>query len=418
MKKLLALSCLAVSFVACGSDDKEERGELHVASIVPKTGTFNSIYQLASGTMSLCTKIINDAGGILGNNIVFDEYDEAGGTNGTVPITTVANTLVENGTQVWIGPYLSDSALVAGPIAGANSRLLIATIPAATAYSTITDNDFAFRGLESPAITAVAAARLARTAGHATGAALHQNFAAGNDLSALFLAAFQQAGGTVTSNTSYNFDPTNAAAFDPQPSLDAVFAANPDVIFFYGTDTDALKILTAWNKSQWNGQLIVGLVLASPELAAAVGPAKMAGTLSYTQIPTPANEEQYVINAFADVNGFSIAAANLPIVYSVMNSTLLGVLAIEAAGENDGTKARDALRGLTNAPGTAVKGIVDFKSALDIVKAGGDLDYQGLTSPIEFDANGDIAPAALSERRFTTSGSLEVVRTVTPGIDF
>lgn len=418
MKKLLAVSCLVVSFLGCGSDDKDRRGELHVASIVPKTGTFSSIYQLASGTMSLCAKIINDAGGILGNDIVFDEYDEAGGTNGTAPITAVANTLVENGTQVWVGPYLSDSALVAGPIAGANSRLLISTIAASTAFSTIDDNDFAFRGLESPAITAVASARIAYASGHRTAAALHQNFAAGNDMSALFLGTFAQAGGTVQVNQMYNFDPTNPAAFDPQPALDVVFAGNPDVIYLYGTDTDALRLLTAWNKSDWNGQLIVGLVLASPELAAAVGPAKLAGTLSYTQIPTPANEEAYVVNAFADVNGFSIAAANLPIVYSVMNSTFLGVLAIEAAGENDGTKARDALRGLTNAPGTPIKGIVDFKSALDIVKAGDDLDYQGLTSPIEFDGNGDIAPAAVSERRFTSSGSLEVVRTVTPGIDF
>ncbi len=159
MRSILAVSLLAVSLGACGGDDdKKDRGQIVFAHTTFKTGVFAAYYPIAAGSAALAVKTINDAGGILNSDVVIEEHDEASGTNGVQPVTDVAKHTRQEGVQVWIGPYVSDSGLAMGPIAGDNQRLLISPLVGASAFSTIDDHDYAFRGLESPEISAVAGA--------------------------------------------------------------------------------------------------------------------------------------------------------------------------------------------------------------------------------------------------------------------
>ncbi len=416
MRKSLVVSALMCA-MACGGEDGQNRGEIHIAHITPKTGTFSNLYQLATASLALAAKNINAAGGVLGNDVVFDEYDEATGTNGVQPAIDVANGLVEAGTQVWVGPYISDSAIAMAPIAGANQRLMITPIAGAAAYSNVIDDDYAFRGLESPIIAAIGAASAAYDSGKRTAACLHLNFATGNEQCATFSATFAGKGGTVTVNHGYSIDPANPSAFNPQAQLTTVFADNPEVIFIYGSTADAVALLTAWNKSDWNGQWVVGVVLGVPELAAAVGAAKVEGVLAYGAVPADPAEQAVILEDFASYNGFSISGSNVPFMNSVVNTAYLAALAIEKAGEYDGTKARDSLRLVANAPGEPVKGTIDFGRAMDVVRSGGDLDYVGLTAALEYDELGDIG-SNLAERRFNASGQLDILRVLETGVDF
>jgi branched-chain amino acid transport system substrate-binding protein len=408
---------ILVALTACGgSGDNTHRTEIHIASILPRTGAFANVYQIASGAMALAAQTINDAGGILGSDVVFDEYDEAPGAS-LQPVTDVANTLVDNGTQVWIGPYTSGSGLTIGPIAGNNQRLLITPSVGAASFSTIDDHDFAFRGVEPAFLGAVASASGAYEAGARTAAALHVNLTVGTELAGIFASAFAAKGGTVLANHGYTFDPANPGSFDPQAELDAVFAGNPDVIYLYGADIDAVTLLSAWDKTDWHGQWIVTSILGIPELAAAVGAAKTAGIKVYTSVaPDPA--QQAIVNkAFEDLNGFPISGALTLTVNSALNSCFLAALAIEKAGAYNGARARDELRTIANAPGEQVVGAIDYAKALAIVRAGGDLDYVGLTSSIELDDNGDF-PCDAAEVVFNASGGLDIVRTLVNGVDF
>ncbi|MEZ0311550.1 MAG: ABC transporter substrate-binding protein [Myxococcota bacterium] len=417
MPKTFVVPVLMCAIAACGGDDKKERGELHLASIVPKTGTFATLYPLANSAVAFSAQTINEAGGVLGNDLVFDEYDEASGTNGVQPITDVANTLVDNGTQVWIGPWLSDTAIAAAPIAGANQRLMITPIAGAAALSSVNDDDFAFRGLESPYISAIGAAAAAYDAGARTAAALHLNFATGNEQSEIFLSTFAAKGGTMTVNHAYTFDSTNPGTFNAQAQLDAVFASDPDVIFLYAAAADAVALLTTWNKADWDGRLTVGVILGTPELAAAVGAAKMNGVYAYGAVPADPTQQAVVVDAFTAFSGTTVTGANVNLLNSIVNTVYMAALAIEKAGEYDGTKARDALRLIANGPGEQVTGAVEFARALEIVRDGGDLDFEGLTAEIEYDENGDF-PSNLAERRFNASGQLDTLRVMESGVDF
>ncbi|WP_144796839.1 ABC transporter substrate-binding protein [Halorubrum depositum] len=71
------------------------------------------------------------------------------------------------------------------------------------------------------------------------------------------------------------------------------------------------------------------------------------------------------------------------------------ILANVAAGENNGTAVRDQLRRIANPDGTAY-GPGEFLDAVEAVANGENINYQGASSAVNFDQNGDPASAAYS----------------------
>jgi len=71
------------------------------------------------------------------------------------------------------------------------------------------------------------------------------------------------------------------------------------------------------------------------------------------------------------------------------------ILANVAAGENDGTAIRDQLRRISNPDGTSY-GPGEFLDAVEAAANGENINYQGASSSVNFDSNGDPASAAYS----------------------
>ena len=83
-----------------------------------------------------------------------------------------------------------------------------------------------------------------------------------------------------------------------------------------------------------------------------------------------------------------ISEDNLMLFFLV--SVILAALAIQQAGSTDRTKVRDALRTIANPPGEPV-GPGDWAKAIELIKAGKDIDYTGATGSMDFDDKGDVA---------------------------
>ena len=88
------------------------------------------------------------------------------------------------------------------------------------------------------------------------------------------------------------------------------------------------------------------------------------------------------------------------------------ILANVAAGENDGTAIRDQLRRIAN-PGGTEYGPEGFLDAVEAAANGEDINYQGASSAVNFDQNGDPASAAYSLWEFAgqDADSVEVDET-------
>src|SRR6185503_4687664 len=97
----------------------------------------------------------------------------------------------------------------------------------------------------------------------------------------------------------------------------------------------------------------------------------------------------------------------------VYDSVMLAALAIQQAGSTDRAKVRDALRTVANAPGEPV-GPGDWAKAVELIKAGKDIDYTGATGSMDFDAAGDVAGGVEVHRAGGAGTGYKEVGLVTP----
>ncbi|MBL8907149.1 MAG: amino acid ABC transporter substrate-binding protein, partial [Rhizobiales bacterium] len=71
------------------------------------------------------------------------------------------------------------------------------------------------------------------------------------------------------------------------------------------------------------------------------------------------------------------------------DATFLAALAVEKAGSTDRAKISQALREVASSPGEVIMP-GEWAKALEALKAGKDIDYQGAGGNYDFDEHGDV----------------------------
>ena len=84
-------------------------------------------------------------------------------------------------------------------------------------------------------------------------------------------------------------------------------------------------------------------------------------------------------------------------------------MAAETAKANTGTAVRDQIREVANAPGEEVS---DVCQALELVRQGQDINYQGASGTIEFDEQGDVSNNLFDVWTINAEGEVEVTSTI------
>jgi ABC-type branched-subunit amino acid transport system substrate-binding protein len=86
----------------------------------------------------------------------------------------------------------------------------------------------------------------------------------------------------------------------------------------------------------------------------------------------------------------------LPFLRESYDAVYLIALAAAAANSTDSTDIRDNLRYIANPGGETINpGTAGFTTALGLLDAGDDINYEGAAGPQDFDANGDVARGAI-----------------------
>jgi neutral amino acid transport system substrate-binding protein len=95
------------------------------------------------------------------------------------------------------------------------------------------------------------------------------------------------------------------------------------------------------------------------------------------------------------------------------DAAVVMMLAAEKADENTGTAIKDTYRDITNSPGTEVS---DPCEAMELVRNGEEINYQGASGDIQFDENGDTV-GSYDVWTVQEEGALEVIDQVQPETD-
>jgi len=390
MQKLKLFLPFVVSIViACGlavggcAPKAEEITPLKIGQLNSFTGDLSDFGAAHRNAGQLAADHINLAGGIQGAPIVIVARDDA-----TNPVQGVdsARALVDIDRVAAIVGALSSgvSIAVAESVTGPSQILQISAASTSPAITVLADNDFLFRTTVSDAVQGVIMGRLAHELGYGTASALYVNNAYGQGLAEAFKASFEAAGGKILELVPHEMvQPTYAS------ELSKATAGNPDVLAAISYPESARIYLREALEGGYIDTFILCDGTKSPDMNEAVGVDKLEGTHG-TAAGSPMTDARRIFEA--DFESAFAVVPPLPYIDTTYDAVVLIALAAEKAGTTtDSVAIRNALRDVANPPGEIVgPGIDGIAKALELIRDGKDINYEGAGGSQDFDENGDV----------------------------
>ena len=359
---------------------------LRIGTIFPFTGDLSDFGPNFYNAAELAVSQINEAGGVNGQPVELLRGDSA-----TSPQQTVeeARRLIDiEGANALIGGVASGEALqVVESVAGPDGVLVISPSATSPALTTVNDNDFFFRTTISDAAQGVVMADVARELGYQTACVLYLNSAYGQGLTEAFVAGFTAQGGEVTNQVPHEQEQASYAS-----ELAACTETEPDVLVGVSYPESAGVYLRELVESGEAPALLLSDGLRSEDLFEGLGWESFEGTVG----TSPGSEQSETGSAFqAAMEETYGELPSVPYLAEVYDAVYLIALAAEAAGSNDSTAIRDALRDVAADGTPAVPGSEEYTAAVEAIGAGEDIDYQGASGSLDYDENGDVARGAI-----------------------
>ncbi len=368
-------------------------GVLRIGTLIPTTGAFAFLGAAQVAGVNAAITEINDAGGVNGAAVEVVQRDSGDATTSKVE-ESIADLFTKN-VDVIIGP--SSSTLAERIIPLASSRTVPVVSPAATfpGLEALPGAEYFFRTVPSYARQGYALALAISEAGPQDVALVYINDDLGKALVPVLTAALGNAGSSVVASVS-----VPAVDKDYTALIDTVTKAEPDVVV----------LITAYTALDATKALITKLV------AAALGGAKLwlttQNTGDYSQA-LPAGLVKGVngiIEGFVPNDAFQTtlkrsdsALTQFRYGAEAYDATILAALAAVVARDDGGASIAATLVEVSR---DGIK-CTSFGECLDVLKTQSDIDYDGVSGPLNFTPEHDVSPAYYG--LFTFSGENKFV---------
>ncbi len=356
--------------------------------------------------VQLAVDHVNAAGGILGREVVL-----VSGDTGTDPTRAVAEArrLVEvEGAVALTGPVASTTTLPVGESVSGPLRIPTVT-PAATSpqISLADDDGYLFRATISDAAQGPVLAQLAVDEGYTRLGVIYRDDPYGQGLAEAIEAAFTGEANLVaiqpTIQPSYIAELQRAAADGAEALVVVAFPQEAEVLLREALEQGIFDqfLFVDGSKSQ--------------ELVDAIGGQYLNGMKGTAQSPGPETPSLAAWNeAYIDAYGELPA---LPFVLESYDAAMTVLLAIEAAGSTDGEAIRDALNEIASPGGEiAIPGVSGTANALEVLRSGGDINYEGAATTVDWNSDGDVTTGYIGIWQYA-EGTIEELEQVPFSLD-
>jgi len=391
-------------------------GPLKLGSLLPTTGDLSSIGQNMPVAVNLAVETVNACGGVNGQPVELVQEDSQTDPNaGAAAMSKLAEV---DGVAGVVGAFASSVSSAAVDTAVRNEVMFVSpgsTSPVFTERAEAGDfNGYWARTAPPDTYQAAALAKLASEEGFATATTVAINNDYGVGFEQVFVESFQENGGEILNTDdpvrydpqATTFDSEAAAAFEPAP------AAVLGVLY---AETGALLLKSAFEQGLTKDvTVLLTDGVYSPEFVTSVGKgaeddAILGGNVNVLGTVPGADGE--ALESFTQLWQESTDSEVTAFVPHSWDATVLLMMAAQAAGTNTGAGIQSELQNVANEPGTEV---TDVCEAMELLRNGEEINYQGASGNIEFDDNGDTV-GAYDVWTVTDAGELEVVGTVNPG---
>ncbi len=353
-------------------------GEVKIGVLNALTGPIPDLSAVILEAEQAAAAHINANGGMWGGDTLVLASGDSGcdAKAGVDAATKIVN--VEQASII-VGPLCSGATIGATQAvtipAGVVNISPSATSPAITGLD---DNDSVFRVCPSDAYQGVTIAKLARSMGYSKLAATYANDDYNAGLHDVFVKAFKELGGTITSDQMHE---ANKASYRSELATLSNGAPEALALFAYYNGSG----ITIMRQSLENGffsKFIGGDGMIAQEVIDEIGADNLGGSV-FTK--GTADESSSHFKTFAGL----FDRPSDPYTAQAWDAVMIAALALESAGS--ATRDLSAhVRAVANAPGVEV-GPGDWAKAKALLAAGKDINYQGIAGAHEFDGNGDVA---------------------------
>ena len=409
---LLTTACQNTG-TSTGTDTGTGGGEgLKLGTLAPTTGDLSSIGQHMPVAVQLAVETINACGGVNDNPVtLINEDDQTDPSAGSTAMTKLAE--VDRVAGV-VGSFASSVSSAAVDVAVRNRVMLVSpgsTSPVFTERAQKGEFDgFWARTAPPDNYQAQALATLANKQGFKNVSTVVINNDYGVGFEKEFVEAFNKLGGNVTDKDNpVRYDP-KAATLDSEAK--AAFSGKPDAVaaVLYA-ETGSVLLRSAFEQGLSDGVtvLLTDGVYSEDfvKQAGKTGDGKsvIAGALG--TVPGANGQGLQDFTALWKEKTGREVAAYAP---HSWDAAILMMLAAEAAGANTGEGIKSQIREVANSPGTEV---TDPCEAMQLVRQGQDINYQGASGNVDINENGDVV-GNYDVWRVNDDGSLEVIDKVSP----
>lgn len=372
---------------------------LKLGVLLPTTGDLASVGQPIQQGATLPVKQLQNSN----TNFTIDTQVEDTQTDAQAGISA-AQAIVDAGYPAITGAASSETTIqVAQNVTIPNQVVL--TSPASTSpdITTLDDNGFVYRTPPSDALQGKVLAQVANQRVNAsTVSVMYVNNSYGQALANSFVQAFGQS--NVPAQVSFE-----KAQSSYTSKLQEAMASSPDALLVIGYPESGNQLFRDfYSNYSRDTQILVTDGLRDSTLPGNVGQSmsNVMGTAPLAAGPA----QQFFTNSFKDQYGSE------PGVFTsqAYDATAVQLLAIATAGENSGQAVQQNMNTVANPGGTNVTP-QNLAEGLEMAAGGEDVNYQGASSNITFDDNGDITSATYEVFQYTESGEIEQAGTVNFG---
>ncbi len=381
MMAVMAVIVCAIAVVAAAEDT------IKIGALMSLTGSLAPYGPPIANGALLAVEQINAAGGILGRQLQLIIEDD--GTSPDVGRNAASKLVEIDGVSAIVGALSSGVTLAASSVTIPAEVILMSPASTAPSIPALNDNDFVFRTVVSDEVQGVVMARLALSLGYHSASVVFVNNDYGKGLADTFKATFEAIGGRVLNAVPYE---ENKPSY--RGEVESLLAGFPDVLVFIGYPVDGNKQIVEAVEAGYKGEFLFsdGMkgegVAPGPACASAADPGPLEG--AYGTVAAAgfrAAEFDAAYNA-------TFGSSTVPYNYNAYDAIMLIALAMLRAGDTSGPAIRDNLRAVANPPGEPIY-YGEWTKAVALLKAGEDIDYQGVSGLVDFKETGDVAGSIL-----------------------
>lgn len=387
-----ALVLSGCSGSSTGTSTPSKSLTLNIGTILPQTGSLATLGPAAIEASNLAVSDINAAKQGIKLNIT---QKDSGDTSTNIATQSVTS-LLSSGVSAILG---AESSSVSLTVIDQIAKAGVVQISPANTSPTLTDyadNGFYWRTAPSDVLQGKVLGQKVLKDGATNVAVIYQNDSYGTGLDTNVTKAIKDGGGTVVQNIAFD-----TAATDFTSQISTALASNPDalvVISFDQIKTIAQELAT----DKFDFKKFYG----SDGNFGVIDPSYTNADIAGAQFTNPgvnvSGDFKTKLDKFTSSAGDKALTAYSYAPESYDAIVLLALAALQG-GKTDGTTLKDNLQSVSE-DGTKC---TTFTDCAKLIAAGKNINYDGLSGPITFAANGDPQQAYISIYKYTTGNKNE-----------